>query len=396
MINFLMGPPGAGKSYEAVVYHVLPALQNGRKVITNLPLNLEAFGALDPSFLSLIEIRTIPAPVLGTFEAGSDGEAFKLGKRPPQDAARRPFSGPWCFYSTWRHPESGIGPLFVVDECHLAFPRGATDRAVEEWFSIHRHFKVDVLLMSQGYRKVSASITELVQVAYRCRKNIALGSDGTYVRKVQDGLRGEVVNTSIRKYQSKFFGLYKSHTQSSGIGSEAQANDIRPIWKNWTFLGAAGCFLSVAALAASGNVPNPLKPDALKGPSATAKVEPPPGVPAAFTPQPAQAADSQASAPTVDHPVLPSTAEPFAGKGLHLTGHAEFGSRQMWTFVLSQNGQHVSTLTDADLRAAGYTWQGTSPCHGVATHQDVVRVVVCDSPQVGFEGTAIQPKEGPR
>ncbi len=46
MINGLEGIPGSGKSYEATVYHVLAALQTGRLVITNLPLNVEVFAAI--------------------------------------------------------------------------------------------------------------------------------------------------------------------------------------------------------------------------------------------------------------------------------------------------------------------------------------------------------------
>ncbi len=57
MINILIGPPGGGKSYEAVVHHVLPALANGRKVITNLPLQMNRIAAIDASFVPLIEIR---------------------------------------------------------------------------------------------------------------------------------------------------------------------------------------------------------------------------------------------------------------------------------------------------------------------------------------------------
>ncbi|EPW3551744.1 zonular occludens toxin domain-containing protein, partial [Pseudomonas aeruginosa] len=38
MINLILGQPGGGKSHEAVVYHVVPALNQGRKVITNLAL----------------------------------------------------------------------------------------------------------------------------------------------------------------------------------------------------------------------------------------------------------------------------------------------------------------------------------------------------------------------
>jgi zona occludens toxin len=43
MINGLSGRPGSGKSYEAVVTHILPALQQGRKIVTNIPLNIEWF-----------------------------------------------------------------------------------------------------------------------------------------------------------------------------------------------------------------------------------------------------------------------------------------------------------------------------------------------------------------
>lgn len=43
MIIGMEGLMGGGKSYELIRYHVLPALQKGRKVITNLPLVMEAW-----------------------------------------------------------------------------------------------------------------------------------------------------------------------------------------------------------------------------------------------------------------------------------------------------------------------------------------------------------------
>jgi zona occludens toxin len=57
VINLLLGAPGGGKSYEATVYHIIPALEKGRKVITNLPLNLEELEKIIPGCSSLIEIR---------------------------------------------------------------------------------------------------------------------------------------------------------------------------------------------------------------------------------------------------------------------------------------------------------------------------------------------------
>jgi hypothetical protein len=43
MINLIIGRPGGDKSYEAVKYHILPAIKAGRKIITNLSLNIDTF-----------------------------------------------------------------------------------------------------------------------------------------------------------------------------------------------------------------------------------------------------------------------------------------------------------------------------------------------------------------
>ena len=66
-VNLLLGSPGSGKSYEAVAFHVLPSLQAGRKVITNLPLNVDEFlkfdKNIDISLLTIIEpTKEIPRP----------------------------------------------------------------------------------------------------------------------------------------------------------------------------------------------------------------------------------------------------------------------------------------------------------------------------------------------
>jgi len=148
MINLLLGRPGSGKSYEAVVFHILPALQEGRKVITNLPLNLEAIRRVCPNAEDLIEIK-------------SDLRAFTI----LEDFADN------C------KNEQEQGPLYVIDECHKPFPKGKTPLFIEEWFAEHRHLGVDVLLITQSYRKVSRSICDMVQTVYRLSNNRSMGSD---------------------------------------------------------------------------------------------------------------------------------------------------------------------------------------------------------------------------
>ena len=209
-ITMLLGVPGSGKSYESVVYQTLPALQAGRKVITNLPLNVDKFAELDPAFPALIELRnpTVDNP--------------------------RPFSRLDDYQFDWRGPDGG-GPLFIIDECHFSLPRGSTPRDIEEWFSMHRHYLVDVILITQSYGKVSKSICELVQNAIVLRKNSTLGHSKSYRRQVRDGLRNSTeVGMSVRWLNEKYYPLYKSHTKSGG-GAEAGLMDVKTIWTNWRF-----------------------------------------------------------------------------------------------------------------------------------------------------------------
>ncbi|MFB9215678.1 zonular occludens toxin domain-containing protein, partial [Vibrio sinaloensis] len=57
MIFGLAGRPRSGKSYEAVVYHIIPAVKEGRKVITNIPLNIDKFKKIFGDKADLIEVR---------------------------------------------------------------------------------------------------------------------------------------------------------------------------------------------------------------------------------------------------------------------------------------------------------------------------------------------------
>lgn len=389
MINLMLGAPGGGKSYESCVYHILVALQKGRKVITNLPLIVEKWAALDPSYPDLIEVRTKAQPIRGTWDPGREGSAFALfddGRLQAPPSGSRPFKGVWDFWSDWRHPEHAFGPLFVIDECHLALPKGATDIQVEEWFSLHRHFNVDALLITQSYGKISAAVRDLVQMVYRVRKNVAIGAPKSYTRKVQDGIRGEVVNTTIRTYERKYFGLYRSHTQGQGL-SEFNASDVRPLWKHWTFIGAAICLVLLIGIASTGNLRAPWSVDpvnvkplqAVTTTQTTAKAPAQPQLQPtqATSPRPVPVARSASSPDEV--------AEPYGARGIHLTGYLESSRGRIYTFVMSQNGQHIANFTDDELRRAGYQFEGHSQCSGVLVYGTVRRVVLCDAPQIGVK-----------
>lgn len=375
MIYLLLGRPGGGKSYEATVFHVLPALMNGRKVITNLPLNVDAFRAIVPDLDRLLHIR----------KASLSG-----------DRETRVFASPDDYGDEWRHPETGAGPLYVIDECHKAIPKIGTSRAVEEWYAEHRHETADVLLISQSYGKLNNAIVDMVDVCYQVQKATALGSSDRYVRKVKFGVRGEVVNTAIRKYEPRYFMLYQSHTR--GGGAELQAQDIKAIWSHWTFKGAGACVLfSIGWVFWNGFDLFP-EPQAVE--SAPAHVVPEPREIRAAIPQPVSSPDP---IPAVHPDKLQQDSQsadagPFQGLGIHVAGWIQKGARQLYLVALSQNGIVVRMTSSDELVQVGYAVEPVGECAARITYGPASSWIRCDAPTAtaspfgGKVGTVEPPK----
>ena len=411
MINGIEGIPGSGKSYEAVAFHVLPALQAGRLVITNLPLLVKMLVAVNPDYADLIELRTKAQPVLGTWDASrldedGNGEAFQLfpdgydfarhlevrtkgealqlfseGRVYVFPATVAPFSQVWDYYTTWKHPKTGQGPLFIIDEVHVPLPRQKADEQVREWFSLHRHFNADVLLMSQRFRKIHPDISELCAMLVRCRKADILGRSGSYIRKVHAGYPGAVISTEERKYKPEIFGLYKSHTQGNSV-AEAGASDVKPLtvqfrrvtWLVWLI---AASFCVYAFWPKSKPEPKPVDTSWLK--------DLPPGPPReTFAPGDIRPATVSPSAPVASaKPIdsgVPGTPDPFEGKTIHLTGWMKFGSRQVYTFTIADAGRRIFDLQLADLARSGYSFQPLGECAGLLVFDGKSRPVTCDAP----------------
>lgn len=405
MINGLEGIPGSGKSYEAVVMHVLPALKKGRKVITNLPLLVSVFEALDPAFVGLIELRTKPQPVLGVWDAEAvddrgNGDAFRLfgpGEKPQDVVVPFPFisgAGPndvrlrapvtrshasvfgsvWDYYSDWKHPVSGLGPLFIIDECHLAMPDKGTDAQVVEWFKLHRHFNADVLLATQSFRDMCQPIARLFEILIRCRKATVLGKSGSYIRKVYAGYRGAVISTEERKYEKQYFALYRSHTQGNSV-SEAGVSDVEPFivkfrrftWAFWVFAIGFCLYAFWPTSNKAGMLGFGSKP---VGSSVVSVASAQAVVPVAASSAPAAVASS---------PVVVDL-EPFKDKLIHISGWMRGAQGVVYTFVVSMGGTRQFDLLLADLVRAGYKFEPLGECVGYLHWREKSRVVMCDAP----------------
>lgn len=379
MINLMLGPPGGGKSYESVVYHVLASIQAGRKVITNLPIFVEEFAKIEPAARTLLELRTV-SKVEGA----------------------RVFSVVDDYVDDWRHPEHNYGPLIVIDECHKPLRRVAAGeqitigerahiRAIEEYYAEHRHSGADILLITQSYGKVNKAICDLVQVTYRVKKATMLGREERYVRKVQDGLRGEVISTVERQYEPKFYKLYRSHTASQASIIEAGTLDVRPAFLKWKRAGNIVMAIGFVWLAFSGLsfFLSDDEPKQVEAQTASARTKEH-ALPTERRPQPAPQslpAVARTPAPELPEPKQqtgqPKVGGPFDGLQVHLLGSLtrKSGART-YLFALSQNGLIVARLDARQVAMSGYTVESVSDCAARLTYGETSFWARCDVPSV--------------
>ncbi len=369
-LNILVGRPGSGKSYESVVYHVIPALKDGRKVVTNLPLNLEHFKQVfGDDVLELIDIRE------DRFDK-ANGVIKSLSR--PEDFTQ----------DDWQN-EKGQGPLFVIDECHFQFPKTGRGKQAQEslldcleYFSMHRHYGHDVLFMTQSLGKLNKDLRDMIEIQYIVSKHTAAGSQKSYTQKVMDGAaaRATCVNTKVRTYKKEFFPFYKSHTKSDNSVDEAHAKDIKPVWKHWSFYCAALCAIFVIYKVARGNI-NPLS-------TGKAKHEVHQQKPVEQKPLPVQQVVKSGEPKAKQHP--------FSKVELHVSGFADAGylnnqgkyiSDYRVYFTMSRNGQPLGDIKMRDLLLAGYDVSVLSECvvqiRYQATNYD--DFLLCDSPVVSMD-----------
>lgn len=397
MINGLEGIPGSGKSYEAVTFHVLHALAQGRKVITNLPLQVAEFEKISATYRDLIELRHKSSPVLGTWDPArvdenGNGEAFQLLTGVPIQKSgvdNGVFGSVWDYYTTWKHPRTGQGPLFVIDECHTSMPKLGIDMQVVEWFKLHRHFNCDVLLATQNFRDVNQPIANLLAMLVKVRSaDVLSGKKDSYIRKVHAGFRGAVISTEIRKYQVEFFLLYKSHSQGNSV-AESTASDVSPMLVKFKRFSRVFYLVTAVYCVWAGYRWFQPKPSQVLQPVATL------AVPGAVNKIDASKPLKESAAVAVDPQkmqLMPSDEipEPYASKGLHLTGRMELGKRILYTFAVSNANTRLGQVTSDDLKKIGYVWQPLTDCSGTLRWKGTAKAVTCDAPAVA-EGSTSAP-----
>ncbi len=353
MIVVIQGTPGSGKSYEATVYHALRSVQRGRRVITNLPLNIDEFIKIDPAYEDLIEIRE-----------DNDPEA-------PQFSIIEHYETHW----TGQDPKTGkeMGPIFIIDECHRAVG-GHVDKEVADWFATHRHRGVDVVLLTQNHSDIARTITNRVDHLVEVENLKRKGMGRLYMRRVYSdcGFRPRLEGQMSRTYNPQYFGLYNSYTQG-GSGLEIGSSDIRPWYREPRLMGVAlvlVCSLGVALYGTYRMIVNGGTP--LSGKVRTAEAKHVASAPDKVAP----ASSQQSAAPArarVSSALVINGIEDLST--LHYYGVVSGGEGN--TFLFHGDDGNVMAYSSSDLQEAGVYVTSVGYCRIRVKRGSITTIIGC-------------------
>jgi zona occludens toxin len=206
MIIFHEGLPGSGKSYEAAIKQIIPALMKGRMVFAYIEgLNHEKFS----------EVTGLPLSVINKL-------LHQLKKEQVPDVQN--------------HVPNDS--LVFLDELQDFFPAGKStlDPGITEFVTQHRHRGIDIVCMGQDHRDCHMLWKRRIDTLITFVKRDAVGMPDSYTWTTHKQQAGKFVKLRSGKgeYDKKYFGLYASHV--SGVNSiDAHQDDRTNIFKSSIF-----------------------------------------------------------------------------------------------------------------------------------------------------------------
>lgn len=343
-ILFFEGLPRAGKSYEAMVTQIIPALQKGREVVAYIEcLDYEKIAAVAGLQLERVQelLHQLTRDDMRNVETTDE-----RGRKVLVD-------GPWI-------RKTRDNALHVFDEAQNWWPnRHKASDALTQFVTEHGHRGIDILLMGQSLPDVLALWRRRVEQRLTFEKLTALGAENRYQVTVYKGRGNDEftkVGSTANKYDKKYFGTYASH-----VSTETNtANYVDPrikVWNSpaikWGIPIALGLLIWGGGKTWSFFHPEPAKP-ATVAPAA-------PGIPASANrgvvpPPPARPASAPAAPKPAD---LRTPQEKYlaglSDKGrIRLAGMMDMRGQVTGVVEWLDGGTHVTERTTFDqLRALG-------------------------------------------
>lgn len=175
MITLLTGIPGSGKSYMAVEH--VSKMKDQSKVLHNI-------------------------------------EGFKLGISLDQFSLDHGIKKIDVFRKSYHEKNDTLyGWTIIIDEAAELFPKSLRDTDIVSFFDYHRHYGIDIFLITQDVKKVSPDITCLAESHYRAASGAANPIPGFLI--YQQIVGGESVSRKWLRKKKQIFDLYKSTNNHS-------------------------------------------------------------------------------------------------------------------------------------------------------------------------------------
>ncbi|WP_446810570.1 zonular occludens toxin domain-containing protein [Methylomonas sp. 2BW1-5-20] len=234
MIIFHEGLPRSGKSYEAAINRIIPALKAGRKVFAYIEgLNHEKFAEITGKPLDEIKGR-VEHKRLTTQEYAALTEDEKQRVNKGKDAwSIKTYPGLLHqididqVKNIFDHVENDS--LVIIDELQDFWPsdRAKLGDGITQFITQHGHRGLDIVVMGQDHRDCHALWKRRIDQLITFVKLDAVGMADRYTWTTFKQNKGKFVQlrSGQGKYDPQYFGLYKSHTD--GTTNKETYNDDR-------------------------------------------------------------------------------------------------------------------------------------------------------------------------
>lgn len=221
-IYCVLGSPGAGKSYETVRRFVTNACKNKRKIITNLPLEIEKIEEKFPEMKGLIELRQ-----------GKD----------PNNPYASAFDDVKDLHDDWKN-EKGNKALIIIDEAHFCIGNHKHINKLtpyEDFFSTHRQEGYDIILITQTATRLSKRVLGMCETFYNCFNKSSIGFSKMYEVVMTSAFNERLTQNTPREnffYKQEVYDLYRSHALSENPIQEMKPNkpSFYQLLKMWWFV----------------------------------------------------------------------------------------------------------------------------------------------------------------
>jgi zona occludens toxin len=240
-INAYTGLMGGGKSFEVVASVIVPAIEHGRRVVTNIDgINQELIHAF------LVKVRKADPDKFGQVVHVTNDDVKGHGFFPDEEDPER---------------ESIVKPgdLLCIDEAWRFWGKDA--KALPplhmQFFRMHRHYvhketgtACDVALIVQAIGDLNPSLRAVVEMTAVMTKLKTLGLTKSYRVDLYEGGRvtkAAKFETYVKRYDKRVFPLYQSYV--GGAGKEKAMDKRQNVLKNprvWIVGGLMLVLLSVS------------------------------------------------------------------------------------------------------------------------------------------------------